>query len=238
MGNMNNDNRKEARDFTSEGLLEQLTDTAIPIPLKGVIFKDTTPNLSSKIVDLIATTYGIPEVDHCYICPETDNQGRVVSMGAVLYFNPDYNGGNITRPKGASKKGGIRLDDGSADLRGLVSNKVVTGGFHISEKFKKYIAPIAILNDDGDIVIRATRNGGMAMVDIDFFKMIAVVLKIDPDSNLDFEVTELEPIGKNNSIDYSISITKYVTPQRKKSKRGINYDDLDREYSNKRGRRR
>ena len=68
--------------------------------------------------------------------------------------------------------------------------------------------------------------------------MIAVILKIDPDSNFDFEISELEPLGKNNSIDYSISINKFVTPQRKRSKRGINYDDLDRQFSNRRGRRR
>ena len=65
-----NENKKEQRDFSADGLLEQLNDTAIPMPTKGVIFKETTPNLSAKIVDLIATTYGIPEVDHCYMCPE------------------------------------------------------------------------------------------------------------------------------------------------------------------------
>ena len=48
----------------------------------------------------------------------------------------------------------------------------------------------------------------------------------------------MSEINKNNSIDYSISINKFVTPQRKRSKRGINYDDLDRQFSNRRGRRR
>lgn len=232
------DNRREQRDFSAEGLLAQLDDTAIPIPKKGTIFKDTTPNLSSKIVDLIATTYGIPEVDHCYMCPEVDNQGRVVSMNAILYFNPDCNGGNITRPKGAAKRGGVRLDDGSSDLRGFVNNKVSTGGFHLSEKFKQYIAPIACLDDNGNIIIKSTK-GGMAVVDVDFFKLIAVVLKIDPESNFDFEVIELEPLSnKSSNIDYSISISKFVTPQRKRSKRGFNYDELDRQFSNRRGRRR
>ena len=233
-----NENKKEQRECSADGLLEQVNDTAIPMPKKGVIFKETTPNLSAKIVDLIATTYGIPEVDHCYMCPELDNQGRPVSMNAILYFNPDYNGGNITRPKGVSKRGGVRLDDGSSDLRGLVTNRVSTGGFQLSDKFKKYIAPIADLDDNGNIRINSTK-GGLAVVDIDFFKLIAVILKIDPDSNFDFEISELEPLGnKNNSIDYSISINKFVTPQRKRSKRGINYDDLDRQFSNRSGRRR
>lgn len=228
---MANENNKNYRGgYTKEDLVKGLTDVAIPLDLSGAIFTMDTPTLGSQLMSLIDDSFGIGEIDHIYIYPEYE-RGQIVSFGLTMYFLANKNGeGNISRLAGGQKKS----NRGGVDLSAFINNKTNSGGFRTNDNFKAKIGSLAKLDKDGNIIIRSDKDmPQLAVVAGDFFKIMAVALKIRDDSPYDFVVTDCVPLNNSkNCCDYKMKIMKEVQPIKKKSKRSsINYDYRDRAFA-------
>ena len=226
---MANEN-KNYRGFTKEDLVNGLTDVSIPLDISGAIFMMDTPTLGSQLMSLIDESFKISEIDHIYIYPKYE-QGQITDFGLTMYFLANKNGtGDISRLSGGQK----RNNRGSLDLSAFINNKTSSGGFKISDKFKTCIGTLSNLDKEGNIIIRADKDmPQLAVVEGDFFKIMALALKIDESSPYDFVITDCQPINNSkNCCDYRMKIMKEIQPVKKKSKRSsINYDYRDRAFA-------
>lgn len=232
MSNNQNFNRNQ---FDPQSAIESLMETNIPLNIKGSLWTITTPKLQKEITDMIADTMSIPEIDQVFLWPVRGKSGQVEDFNMIAYFVCDQNGnGNITRLT-QSRPGVSRNSKGNVSLMGAVYNKAQDGNYRISDHFKKKIGAIAILDDDDNIIVKADPDGDkrVAVVELDFWKVLSMVLAIDPDSNLDFEITDCQPCNNsNNCMDFILEIKKTITAAKKRSKKNINYESRNRRFFN------
>ena len=224
------------RQFTPEGLLEGLLTTAAPFKTVGVEFVETTESLAAKIVDVFDETFGIHEIDHCLLYPRRNKQGQVVDFDAVLYFNT-AKGGNNKTIKRVGDNQNSRRQDGRTNLMALVGQRTQSGAFDISDEFKKAIAPYAELDNNGNIVVFADEHRKeIAMVEANFFKLLAMLLDIKSTDSYDFTVADCTPVNnREDCLNFRLIIVKEILPDnRRRNKSGINYDAMDRKRIQKR----
>lgn len=207
---MSNNNQNFNRNqFDTKELVEGLNRTSVPMTLKATIWTDTTPKLASKVMSIISDDFSIPEIDQVFIYPIENKRHEVESFGIIAYFICDQSGkGNISRI--GSKQGSNRTSKGSMDLRTQVPNKMATGGFQMSDHFKSMIGAIAVLDRNDDIVVEAdNRDRRIAVVTLDFWKVMAIVMDVDSDSPYDFTITDCQPLNtKGDCTDFAIEVVK------------------------------
>ena len=226
---MNNQKQNNYRNqFDPKELVAGLNHTNAPLTLEGTLWSDTTPKLASKVANIISEDFGIREIDQVFIYPERNKRGDVEDFGVVAYFMCDQNGdgGNIKRLGGSTKPGANRTNRGSTDLRCFVSPKLSTGGFQLSDHFKSKIGAIAQLTDDGNIVIKAdNRDKRIAMVSLDFWKVMSLVMDIDSESPYDFTIIECNPLNtKSDCMDFAIKVIKSIEKNGSGKNRRSNID--------------
>lgn len=230
-----NENFNE-RQFTPDGLLEGLLETAVPFKTAGVEFVETTDSLAAKIVDVLDETFGIHEIDHCLLYPRRNKQGQVVDFDAVLYFNTAKGGNNRTITR-LGENNNSRRQDGRTNLMAYVGQRTPSGAFDLSNEFKKAIAPYAELDNNNNIVVYADENRKeIAIVEANFFKLLAMLLNVKSNDCYDFTVADCVPVNnREDCINFRLIIVKEILPDnRRKNKSGINYDALDRKRIQKR----
>lgn len=230
-------NNETMRPMTQQEKIAKLQETSIPMDPIGAFFSISTTTLANKIVDMMANSFGIQECDHVFIKPEKSRDGRLNGFGVWMYFDTGRTRGNgnwSIRRQGVSGKGNKARDlgGGRIDLSGAFGAKSFTGGFELSESFKKTIGSITILNDNNQIVVRAdAQNKQIAVVELDFFKLISICLGIDTNSPYDYAIVDCLP--KNNSkdcLDYELQILKEIRKgDQRRGKSGMNYEFRDRQ---------
>lgn len=220
----------ENKTTTINTLVQGCLQTAIPIAPIGAIYRETTTSIANKVVDMLNNTFGIIEADHVFMYPVSDKTGRIVDFNMVIYFNCANNrGGNYTIRRMNGKAN--NYNGGRLDLTGLAGAQMGNGGFEMTPDFKKRIASIACLDDNNNIVVKPDPNHNMvAVIQCDFFKVIALCLGISPDDNYDFSILDCQPFRNNaDSLDFTLIFTKEIrTENRRRGKDGINYEYSDR----------
>lgn len=226
-----NENRNETVQITVPKAVAGLFDTAVTLPITFLGFTDNTKALGNKIVDMIANTYNIPEIDYVYMGPIIDNAGKVVDFDMTLYFDTSRTRSqkaNISRLGGNGRKGINRMANGGIDGRSLVCNRLRNGGYELSDTFISCLGGVAVLDDDGNIIVNADEDDPrIATVDVDFFKMMAIVLGIPANSIYDFAIISTTPMNNSKDcIDYNLIIGKEIgsgNGVRRSGKSGTNY---------------
>lgn len=221
MSNNQNNNRNP---FDTKDLVTGLNKTNVPMTLKGTIWADTTPKLAAKLASIISDDFGIPEIDQVFMYPEYNKQGTVIDFGVIAYFLCDQNGnGNIRRI--GTKQGSRRTERGSIDLRSAVPNRLSTGGFQMSDHFKSKIGAIAQLTENDDIVVKSDKDKRIAIVSLDFWKVMALIMDVDSDSPYDFTITDCKPLNaKNDCMDFAIEVIKTIEKSNGGKNRRSNID--------------
>ena len=218
---------------TPNDLIAGLSKPTIPIAPFGALYRETTTSLANKIVDLLSNNFGIIETDHVFMYPVTDKNNRIVDFDMYIYFNT-RNSAKTGRPAGITRitnNKATRGNDGRVDLSGLVGGNFGNGGFRMEDNFKKVIGSLAVLNNDGNIVVQADREHNfIAVIRCDFFKAIGLCLGITSDDNYDFSVIDCQAFRNNaENLDYTIVFTKEISMNnRRRGKDGINYEYADR----------
>lgn len=240
--NGNNNNYKERKTMEQE--LMTVNCSGFKLADTGWTF--TTPVIQNDVVELISG-YGVAEIDSVYMWPQRDKSGNIVNFGMVAYFIVDNsNKGNITRV-GANNNG----KSSSNSLRSRVTNKGRSGDFIANQQFISALSPIAMFDDDGNIVINSDpgedngdddnnrrKENNLAMVYLDFWKVMALLLGVRNDSPCDFEITECNPLNNSkNCIDFVGKVRKianYDNTRRSKKNR-FNYENRNRRLLNSGG---
>ena len=218
-------NEKTNRNqFDTQELVNGLNHTNVPLTLKGTIWGDTTPKLATKVTNIISEDFGIPEIDQVFIYPERDKRGEFSDFNVIAYFICDQNGNGHIRRIG-TKSGSNRTGRGNVDLRTVVPNRLSTGGFQMSDHFKSKIGAIAQLTDNGDIIVKADKDKRIAIVSLDFWKVMALVMDVDSDSPYDFTMTDCQPLNaKSDCMDFAIEVTKTIERRNGGKNRRSNID--------------
>lgn len=223
-------NNLSESQFTKEGVLEGLVTTSVPMKMVGVEYVETTDSLSAKIVDMIDTSYGISEIDHCFMYPLKNREGQVVDFEVKLYFNTEKpcKEKNLTRIGGSSD----RAQGGGVNLMQYVTSRGASGAFSPSNNFKKVMSAIAKLKDGNNIIIEEEpHNKNIAIVRADFFKLVGMLLNVRHNDPFNFVVADCQPTtNRDDCINFRLVIVKEIMPEdrRRNNRSGINYDALDR----------
>lgn len=235
----NNFENKNKGRLTKESLVEGLTDVAIPMDLTSATFTTDTNSLGDAITDLIQNTYNIGEIDHVFVYPVQNTKTRELeTFGVAMYFNTGKTGeGNISRI-GGGKTSNNRGN--GPDLVSFISNKTQSGGFRMTPEFKEVIGTLSILDRDGNIVVRPDNDAPqLAIIEGDFFRLVAMIMKVRDDEPYDFTIESCVPMNnRKDCIDYKLKISKEIIPMKRKSKKSsYNYDYRDRQIMQSMGRR-
>ena len=232
---MSNNNYSNV-SFKPEDLIAGLTQTAVPLSQVGLVFKEKISILQSKVEDLIANTFGIEEIDHVFIYPDIERNGTICQIVCRAYFNTKgVTKGNIVRAGN-----GTATNNGQPTILSLMGSNVNQGGFDVSDDFKKKFAALQAQTDDKSNKLKIygiKGNRDIAVLDLDFFAVMSVVLGIGSDSPYDYSVLSVSPIGSGNNPDYTILISKFIDAgnrnKGRRKNRNVDYTSLDREFSNK-----
>lgn len=227
---MSETNTNEMVQISVPKAVAGLFETTVTMPVAFLGFTDNTKSLGNKIVDMIATTYNIPEIDYVFMGPIMDNTGKVVDFDMTLFFDTSRTRGqksNISRLSNGNGRGVNRTQNGGFDARGLVCNRMRDGGYTLSDNFTACLGGVAILDEDGNIIVNADEDDArIATVDVDFFKMMAIVLGIPSNSIYDYAIISTTPMNNSKDcIDYNLIIGKEIGSgnNSRRSKSGTNY---------------
>ena len=235
----NNQNQTQANNTRTTSLvfdkrqLEGCIDgVSIPMSLTGIVMKDTTSALADKIVNLFVSEFDIPELEHCLFYPVKDKNGEIIDFDAVLYFNTNI-GNKVKNIYKVGTNGG-RTNDGRVDLMRLAGSRTASGAFNINDKFRSTFASVAQTDRDGNIVIKAvSETPHVAIVECNFFRLLALCFGISSNDPYDFTVAECVPINGNGAPDFGLVIVKeMITGHNRRVKSGTNYAALDNKRIN------
>lgn len=239
MSNQTNSNATN-NPFDPKKLVSGLTETSIPANVHGTVFKETCSSLEKKLEDLLAVNCNIPELDHILIYPRMSNRGgSVEEIKCYAYFNTSMAGAsNITR-------GGTNNNNGGGERKTIFDFDPIksSGNFKLSDNFKKVIAPITNLDDNGNIIVSTVKSDSrVAIVELDFFLAGALALRVTDEEPYNFTVLAVEQTNNyrpgGSLEDAILLIMKYIdTNTRRGRNRGngrhIDYRAMDRELINR-----
>lgn len=205
----------------------------IPLNYRGPLYDTTCSAFGQSCVDMLCNTFGLPSTIFMHVWPTIDRRGgEVTDVYTVVAFDASLGNKDIwingnTNPN--QNNGGVKMITQYKNVR--------TSGakFGISDAWKKVIGGLAAKYDsDGKIVIDAPsyeqikRDGrfkNFAYVELDFFKLVAMVLGIGSNDPYDFTIDfEQGKMGKDGYEDCHMAIHKFVG-KRKSNK--FNYAKFD-----------
>lgn len=222
--------------FDPKTIVSNLSKTIIPMNTHGICFRDTCSTLESKIMDLFTETLHIPETDHVLVYPVIEERGgNVCEIKCFVYFDTSIpNATNIKRASNVVDGG-----EGRRTILDFAPGRSVNGEFIPNDTFKAVFTPLAMLDDEGKIIIRKMpKDKRVAVIELDFFLLMAMVLDIDDDDPYNFTVLAVDSTNNfrqgGGYEDVSILMMKYID-NRKRSGRNrgrgkkIDYRSMDRE---------
>lgn len=233
-----NNNNKNINPFDPKTMVSRLSETIIPVSAYGYCFKETCSSLETKIEDLFRNNLNITETDHVFIYPVIDERGGgLCEVRCFVYFDTSIpNARNIVRSSsGMETSGGGRKSilDYVPGARGGNSE------FTLSESFKQVFTPIAILTDDGNIEVKKMpKDKRVAVIELDFFLLMAMALDINDDDPYNFTVLAVDATNNYRQgggyEDATILMTKYIDNKKRSGRnkghgRKIDYRAMDRE---------
>lgn len=218
-------------------LVDKLTETAAPMAPVGALFRENTQTLANSVVDWLNNNCKIVEADHVIMYPKYDKQNNIFDFDMYCYFNTKNSANSKTQMISKIYGGKVtRNNVGRANLADLVGQNTITGGFNMTTQFKTIVGSIADLNNDGNLIINADRQYPfIAIIKLDFFKVIGLLLAITDDDNFNFSIYDCKPVTNGDNMDYSLLIAKYIdiNNSSRRGKNGkINYTNSDRRMIN------
>lgn len=226
----------EQKVKTEKDLILGLSRPVIPINPVAAEYRETTSTLCQFIVDMFANSFKIAETDHAFVYPVRNKQNQIVGFNLNLYFNTRGNNQNknIWRVSGAKAQN----NNGRPDLMALAGARMSDGGFKMSDTFKQIMCPISAGGDNKIEVKADINNRDVAVIECDFFAVLAMCLDIKSDDNYDFTILSCDPVRDGqDSLDYLLSFRKEISGNNRKGKRGYDYADSDRYAMRTNGRR-
>ena len=237
---MSANNNKTAEE-TKLSQIDRLVKPVIPVDPIGAIYRITTTKLADHAVDLINNTLGIEELDHIFISPEFDENGKIADFIAAAGFNTSRNTKEWSiRRLGKSSAGNNNSKDGRIDLLPFLGSRTSTGGFEMSGRFKEVFGAIAETNNNGDITVKAgERDPRMAIVDLDFFKLVGLCFGVQQKDNFDFSIEQCRAVrNESSNTEYVLEVKKYISHNNSsRGKSGMDYTAMDQQYRRKANRR-
>jgi hypothetical protein len=210
-----------------------LDGVIVPMNMTGIVVKETTSSLADKIVNLFASEYDIPELEHCLFYPQYDKTGDLVDFDAVLYFNTNIGNKNKNIYKMGAYNG--RTNDGRVDLMRLAGSRTSNGAFNFNDKFRSAFASVAHTDRDGNMIVKAVpESGHIAILECNFFRLVALCLGITSGDPFDFTIAECFALNNGNgSPDFGLVIVKeMLVGSSRRAKSGTNYAALDNKRIN------
>lgn len=224
-----------------ERVVNKMLTNSVKFKLQAVKYSVTTRDLGESMCGIFADTMGIHEIDHIAIYPIRDERNNIIDFGVDAIFNLDK---RIDKERTITRFGNndaANIKDNPV-MRAMAA-KTRTGGFHVTDKFKKAMAPLAVTDDNGNIKVMAdpSNDKRLAMVECDFLSIMTLALGIDENDPIDFEVVNCQPVNNNDkNVDFIITVEKTVQSSafNKHRRSSINYEARDRARMNDRRNRR
>lgn len=203
----------------------------------GHIYRDTLQGLSEKVMELITSDYGIPELDNIMIIPKlsNNNPAGASELVATAYFSTSDGNGNIFY----RGKGHNRNNNGRISMVGNINTGGNTGPFAVSDHFRQVFNPLCNVNtvNGRDKVAMTFKTvpgcNRTASLDLNANAVIALALGITPTDNYEFMIMNISPIS--NTTNFSVVLAKYIMSSgvRKGKNSSINYAKLEQEQFNR-----
>ena len=219
--------KKSALVYDKNSVDGCLDGVIVPMNMTGIVIKETTNSLADKIVNMFANEYDIPELEHCLFYPVNDKTGELVDFDAVLYFNTNV--GNKVKNIYKMGTGNGRTSDGRPDLMRLAGSRTANGAFNFNDKFRNAFAGVANTDRDGNIVVKAVpESNNIAILECNFFRLLALCLGVTSHDPYDFTVAECFPMNNGGGHDFGLVIVKeMLAGNNRRAKSGTNYAALD-----------
>lgn len=222
--------------FNPVQLVKGLSETLVALPKNGVQFRATCDQLATAMEKLYQDVLKFPELEHVWIYPEFDRGEKINYMHTIFCFNTTVENSSIT-------KNGDPNGSGIKTILDYAPSKCASGEFSVSKKFTEYMSAVAILDNNGNIPIRAVPNNrNIAAVEVDFMQVMALCLNIDEDQPYNFTVLTVDPgsRGENGYDNAIVTILKYIDNGRryrrtKSGHKGVDYRAIDRAFARQSG---
>lgn len=227
----NNVDNKAPKMYKPEELVAETQTTTMGLPVKGTIFTVSSNELVAKMEEILINSLCIDQVDGVLMDIITQN-GNVTEIHcyAVMNLNDAKPGTSmiaLNRAAGGSYKGG----DGRTRIGNVMPisgrNNLCGGKYIFGPDFTSKLGSIAVLDNDDNIVVTEAPGGGrnnkVALVELDFFKMMCVGLDVSDDDPFDWSLISADPLGGDN---YSLMFTKFIVNKKigKRKGGGANID--------------
>lgn len=190
----------------------------VPMNYKGPLFETSCSMFGQGCVEMFHDRFGLPSMNFLHVWPTIDRRGgEVTSVVTVASF--DAASGN----KDIWINGDRNSNANNNGVKMITNYKnVKTSGakFGLSDAWKKVIGGIALnFDNDGKIVVDAAsteqirRDGrfrNFAYVELDFFKLMALVLEIGSNDPYDFTIDFEQGRVKDGHEDCFMVVHKFV----------------------------
>lgn len=230
-----------AEQKMNESYAQKLVEGLKPIvgiPTSGMIFKDNTDHLATKIVEEISTRFNIPELDNIMFTPRlAKSDVGAAEIVTMAFFTTNGGGnGNIYYRGGKNGKNN-RSQNGRfnmVNVAGVAAGG--TGPFATSDEFRKVFMPLCKTNEKGNPIfnIKSVQGmNGLAQIELDFNAVMCLALGVTPNDQYDFSVMNITPIPNTNN--YNITLAKFIAGGGvKKGRNGeVNYNRISSELFNR-----
>lgn len=236
--NGNNNGNNNANNGGVDRVVDKMLTNTIRFKLEGITYKIKTRDLGEGLCNLI-DNMGLHEIDHVSIFPIKDERGKIGDFGVDAVFNLDRK--IPAQQRTITRFGNKNANTTDPVLRAFAA-KTKTGGYNVTDLFKKVMGPIAITDENDNVrVLTDPFDKRLAMVECDIMAVLALALNIEDNDPIDFTVVECEALSNSDkNVDFTITVEKTVTANAFKKRRssGINYEARDRARMNDRRNRR
>ena len=237
-----NNQTKNPNPYDPANVVTGLRTTSVPLNDYGHMWKETCTSLQEKIVNRVfVEDLQLPEIDRVLIYPVIERDRTVSDILCFAYFDTaSKDAKHITR-----KSSQISTVPGRQTV--MDSDPVrYDGDFNKDDHFIAMIAPLTDLDENGDIIVKSAQaDPSMAIVELNFWLVGALLLHIMEDDPYNFTVLHVEQTGvrrkDNDKLEDSvICLAKYIDYGNRRSKsrsnngRRIDYRSMDADLINQR----
>ena len=243
--NNNNQNNNETKNpFESTNLVDGLTTLSISLPQVGAEFLDTCSNIQEKILnDIFIKNLGFKEADRLLIYPVIERDRTVSDIVCYAYFDAASRDAQHVKLKNGANA--VNSAKRQTVMDGMVISSSGDDNFDFSNHFTEMIAPLCDLDREGKFKTRSLEvDPSICVVELNFWLVGALFLRISDDDPYNFTVLSVEPTGARRRDDPKLEesallISKFIdnsTTHRKPRNNGrrIDYATMDRELLNQR----
>ncbi len=202
----------------------------IPMTLIGKIYATTTDEMGKALVERFRDNLHITEVDNVMFMPALSRSGAGLSDLAVKVYFMTQNGKNVYyRGKGNNQGPNGRIN--MISVAGGSYNS--TGLYGRSKEFDDTFKPLCKLSDNGKPIMNIKseqHNRGLASLELDWQKVMMMVMGVTPDDQFNFTIIHVTPIANTNN--FNVMVAKVAANKTQSGKSGADYSRIATDWNN------